>query len=200
MTQSFRKHTLVAATLAALGVGAPALADPPGGGMHGMMGGDGPMMGGMMQSIGKGPARPHFYTLWQLELSDEQRKKINVVHDGLHKKHWELMGRTYDQQTKLRDLYEVEPYDAKKIGAAHGEIGKLRAQLVEAEVDALNRAIALLTPEQKTRLKELASASSPAAGCGHMGAGMQGRGMTGHSPGMHRGPAGGMGPPPNPLP
>lgn len=200
MTQSFHRYVLAAATLGVLGFAAQALANPPGGGMHGMMGGDGPMTGGMMQSVGKGPARPQFESLWQLELSDEQRKKINAIHDGLHKKHWELMGRMHEQQIKLRDLYEVELYDAKKIGAAYGEMGKLRAQMVEAEVDALNRAVVLLTAEQKTRLKELASAPLPAAGCGRMGAGMAGRGMMGPGPGMHRGPAGGMGPPPNPVP
>lgn len=193
MTASFRRYPQLAAALAALGVGALAFADPPGGG-HGMMHSDGPMMGGMMHSLGKGPPQPHFHTLWQLDLSDEQRRKINAIHDELHKKHWELMGRMHDQRIRLRDLYEIEPYDARKIGAAYGEMGKLRAQMVEAEVDALNRATALLSAEQKTRLKELSSAPQTAApGCGRMGAGMHGRGMKGHGPGMHRGPAGGEG-------
>jgi Spy/CpxP family protein refolding chaperone len=208
MTQFVRRYTQVAAALAALGFGAVAAADPPGGGMHGMMGGDGPMAG-ETQSVGRGPARPHFHALWQLGLSDEQRVKVDAVHDELHKKHLELMGRMHDQQTRLRDLYAVQPYDAGKIGAAYGEMGKLRAQMVEAEVDALNRGVALLDPEQKARFKELASAPPSAAGCG---------GMMRHGPGMHRGPAGGkgttmpsvacaprldpigVGPPPNPVP
>lgn len=190
MTQCVCRYTRVAATLAMLGFGAPAIADPPGGGMHGMMGGEGPMTGETTPSVGKGPARPHFHALWQLDLSDEQRNKVNAVHDELHKKHLELMGRMHDQQTRLRDLYGVEPYDARKIGAAYGEMGNLRAQMVEAEVDALNRGVALLNPEQKARFKELASAPPSAAGCGR---------MMRHGPGMHRGPAGAMGPPPATL-
>ena len=197
MTASSRYYPQLAAALVALVYGSLAFADPPGGG-HGRMHGDGPMMGGLMHSVGKGPPRPRFHSLWQLDLSDEQRRKINAIHDELHKKHWELMGRVHDQRTRLRDLYEVEPYDAKKIGAAYGEIGKLRAQRVEAEVDALNRAIVLLTAEQKARLKELSGAPHAAAGCGRSG--MAGRGMMGHGPGMHGGAAGAMGPPPNPVP
>lgn len=193
MTASFRRYSQLAAALAALVAGALALADPPGGG-HGMMHGDGPGMGGMMHSLGKGPPQPQFHTLWQLDLSDEQRRQINAIHDELHKKHWELMGRMHDQRIRLRDLYEVEPYDTRKIGAAYGEMGKLRAQMVEAEVDALNRAMALLSAEQKTRLKELSSAPQTAApGCGRRGAGRHGRGMMGHAPGMHRGVAGAAG-------
>ncbi len=198
MMQSVRKLSVAAAAFAALGLSTSTLADPPGG-MHGRMG-DGPMMPGGMAALGKGPGKPEFHDLWRLDINDEQRRKINAIHDELHKKHWEAMGRVHEQQTRLRDLYDVDgAYDAKKIGAAFGEIGKLRAQMVEAEIDAFNRAVALLAPEQKHQLKQLAEQPAPAGGCGRMGQGRHGGGM-GHGPGMHHGPMGGMGPGQGPAP
>lgn len=149
-----------------------ALADTPGGGMMG--GGHGPgmmgrgcdqgMMGGrhgpgMMDGgyghamMGKGmPGAPQ--GLPGVSLDDKQRKQVNVIHDDLRRKRWELMGRTMDEQVKLRDLYDAEMRDPAVIGAAYQRIFDLRRQMIEATVSAHNRIEALLTPEQRKTARE----------------------------------------------
>lgn len=123
----------------------------------GMMGGQGgygmgpDMMGGeagfgmgpgMMRGYGMGP-------IWMLALSDSQRAEINTFADQLRKKHWALMGKIMDEQTKLRDLVSASEPDPKAVGAAYAAISKLRQEMLEAHVQATNQARAVLTKEQR---------------------------------------------------
>ena len=120
--------TLVGALLSVLCMPVPALADdvddaPPygrgygwmGPGMmdgqgYGMMGGQG-MGPGMMGGYGMGP-----YAM--LSLSDDQRSKINKIHDAERKQHWAIMGKMMDVENKQRDLLAENEPDPKKAGAA----------------------------------------------------------------------------------
>jgi Spy/CpxP family protein refolding chaperone len=151
----------------------------PGGGM-GMMGMDGPgmgMMGGGMMG-GMGP-------VWMLDLSDDQRGKIEKIQDDTRRKNWDTYGKIMDEQSKLRDLYAGETVDAKKVGAAYAGIAKLQQQVIESGVEAHNRVQAVLTKEQKEQLKQWSRGGM--GGRGMMGPG--GRG--GYGPGNM--PRGGMG-------
>jgi Spy/CpxP family protein refolding chaperone len=130
-----------------------------GGGGMGMMGGDGLGMFGM------------------LDLTDEQRTKISKIHDDLRKQHWAMMGKMMDEQNALRDLYQADVLDAKKIGAVYGNLGKLRQQMAETHVEAKNKIHALLTPEQRDQMRQWRR-----GGCGPMGMrppGAPARGMMG---------------------
>jgi Spy/CpxP family protein refolding chaperone len=130
-----------------------------GGGGMGMMGGDGLGMFGM------------------LDLTDEQRTKINKIHDDLRKQHWAMMGKMMDEQNALRDLHQADVLDAKKIGAVYGNLGKLRQQMAETHVEAKNKIHALLTPEQRDQMRQWRR-----GGCGPMGMrppGAPARGMMG---------------------
>lgn len=162
----------------------------PGGGM-GMMGGGG-MMGGMgmgpggmgMGMMGMGGAGMGMGPVWMLDLTDEQRDKIEKIHEDTRRKNWDTYGKIMDEESKLRDLYAGEIVDAKKVGAAYAGIAKLHQQVIEANVEAHNRVQAVLTKQQKEQLRQWRRG------------GMGGRGMTG--PGSRGGygpssmPRGGM--------
>jgi len=184
------------ATVGALTIGAavPVYADPPAGGYGpmgdcpmGMMGGYGGygsgMMGGMMGmmmggGMGMGPGMMGGYgggmmgmgPLYMLNLTDDQRAKINKITDDERTKHWATMGKIMEEQNKLRDLLQVDTPDAKKVGAAYGAIAQLQRQMVETHVQARNQAEQLLTKEQREQLRNWQR-------------GMGGRGM-GMGPGM----------------
>lgn len=154
----------------------------PGGGM-GMMGMGGPgmgMMGGGMMG-GMGP-------VWMLDLTDDQRGKIEKIQDDVRRKNWDTYGKIMDEQSKLRDLYSGETVDAKKVGAAYAGIAKLQQQVIESSVEAHNRVQAVLTKEQKDQLKQWSRGGM--GGRGMMGPG--GRG--GYGPGNMPRSGMGMGP------
>ena len=147
----------------------------------GMMGGyDGYGMGpDMMGGYGMGPGRHGYGALNRLDLSDEQRAKIDKIFDAERKQHWSVMGKIMDEQNKLRDLYEQETPDPKKVGAVYGEIAKLHQQMIETHVQASNQAQQVLTKEQREQLRQLdrggwgGGPRGPAAGRpGTMGPGM----------------------------
>jgi Spy/CpxP family protein refolding chaperone len=90
-----------------------------------------------------------------LDLTAEQRAKINKIQDELRKQHWALMGKMMDEQAKLRDLYYEDTPDAKKIGAVSDSIFALRRQMIESRVDAFNRIREVLTKDQREQLDKL---------------------------------------------
>ncbi|PKO72147.1 MAG: hypothetical protein CVU20_03750 [Betaproteobacteria bacterium HGW-Betaproteobacteria-14] len=89
-----------------------------------------------------------------VSLDDKQRKAYNAINDDLRRKRWELMGRTMDEQAKLRDLYEADKRDPAAIGAAYQRIFDLQRQMIESTVAAHNKIEGLLTPEQRKTARE----------------------------------------------
>jgi Spy/CpxP family protein refolding chaperone len=112
----------------------------------GMMGGSG-MGPGMMGGYGMGP-----YAM--LNLSDDQRGKINKIHDAERKQHWTIMGKMMDVENKQRDLLAQSEPDPKKVGAAYAEMAKLRQQMLETHVQASNDMQKVLTKEQREQLQQ----------------------------------------------
>jgi Spy/CpxP family protein refolding chaperone len=131
----------------------------------GMMGGGADMMG---------PVGPY----GMLDLSPEQRAKINKLLDDLRKQHLAVMGKMLDEQAKLRDLFNEEKLDAKKIGAAYDALSAHRRKLVESRVDATNGIREILTKEQRDQLKQIMRGKGRGMGPG-TGGGPMHRGMTG---------------------
>ena len=122
----------------------------------GMMGHDGNdgsecmgsgMMGGCgMGMMGAGP-------LSMLDLSDEQRTKIDQILDAQRKQQRTLMLKMFDEQDKLRELYSAETPDPKKVASAYGGIGEIQQQMIESHVQANNDMQAVLTKEQREKLR-----------------------------------------------
>lgn len=132
-----------------------------GGGPRGMRGwGGGPgMMGsyggpGMMGSYGGlrlGPA------LWQLDLSADQRQKIAAIREDTRRRNWDTMGAFHTERYRLASLYRADPSDPDAIAAELKKIDELRTTLVKAHVEADNKIRALLTPEQREKLRSYTS-------------------------------------------
>ncbi len=140
----------------------PAPMQPPGPDGHGMMGPGHGMMGGcddgmmgMMGGHGMMLESPRIHMVRALDLTDEQRSKINKLSDELQHKNWERMGAIRDESAKLRDLYEADKRDPRQIGAEYQKIFDLKRQMIEAMVDTQNRIEALLTPDQMRQLKAM---------------------------------------------
>jgi Spy/CpxP family protein refolding chaperone len=139
----------------------------PGYGMGpGMMGGGygygmGPGMGmmgggyGGMGMMGMGPGMMGGYGgMGMMDLSDEQRTKMNKIMDDERKQHWAIMGKMMEGQNKLRDLYAADKPDPKKVGAVYGEIAKLQQQMIETHVQATNQMQDVLTKEQREQFRQ----------------------------------------------
>lgn len=119
-----------------------------GGGMGGCGDGASMMDGYNRGMMGLGP-------ISMLDLTPDQRSKLNKIRYDLRKQHWAIMGKIIDEQAKLSDLYAADKPDPKKIGAVYGAIFDLRRQMIETQIDAMNRAKDILNKEQITKLKQL---------------------------------------------
>jgi len=121
----------------------------------GMMGGYGMGPGMMGGGYGYGPGMMMGYgALHGLDLSDEQRAKIDKIFDTERKQHWGIMGQMLEEQNKLRDLYNADQPDPKKVGAVYGQIAKLQQQMLETHVQASNQMQQVLTKEQREQLQQ----------------------------------------------
>ncbi len=98
--------------------------------------------GGMMQ---------HFR---RLDLTPEQRTKLNAIHDGLRHQTWDLKGKIMDERAKLRDVLETDKPDPKKAGPIFDAMFGLKKQIILAHMDAMNRAKDVLTKDQLDELKK----------------------------------------------
>lgn len=126
-----------------------------GGHMSGMMGGYGSGM--MLES-------PQMNLVKSLDLSGEQRSKINKLYDTLKHNNWATMGLIMDESAKLRDLYEADKRDPSAIGQTYQKIFDSQRKMIEAMIDTQNHVDELLTPEQRTRLKNLHHKMKPMHG------------------------------------
>lgn len=113
---------------------------------YGMMGGG--IMGGDACGLGNSG--------WagELNLTREQRSRINAIVDQTRKAHWVLMGKMLDQQASLRDLYTAPTRDQHAIDAGYKTMRNLRQQMYATSVDARKRIEAVLTPGQRDKLHD----------------------------------------------
>lgn len=126
-----------------------------GGHMSGMMNGYGSEM--MMKS-------PRINMVKTFDLNDEQRSKINKLSDALRHNNWTTMGLIMDESAKLRDLYAADKRNPSAIGKNYQKIFDLQRQMIEAMIDTENQADEILTPEQRTQLKNMHQKMKPMHG------------------------------------
>ena len=137
----------------------------------GMMGGYGRGMmgdheGGMMGGYGSGMMMesPRMNMVRSLDLSDEQRSKINKLLDQLRHNNWAVQGSIMDESATLRDLYDADKRDSSTIGNENQKILDLKRQMIEAMIDTQNHVEELLTPEQIIQLKDMHHMPGPRHG------------------------------------
>jgi Spy/CpxP family protein refolding chaperone len=138
--------------------------------MGGEMGMGSGMMGGGMGMMGMGPYH-------MLNLSDDQRAKVNKTQDDLRRKHWETMGKIMDEQARLRDLYDADKRDNAAILKVHDQIDQLHRKMRETHLSAEGQIEALLTKEQRDQLKQMRRGGQRGMGMGPGGAPSAPRGM-----------------------
>lgn len=115
---------------------------------RGMMGpgmmGPGMMGPGMMGGYGYGPA---------LDLTEQQQAEIAQIQEDFRKKQSDLAAKMAAEQAKLNEIYYSGKRDPAAIDNQYKKIYDLRRQMIQIQVDAQNRMDAVLTPEQKERLR-----------------------------------------------
>lgn len=179
---NIRKTLNVAALIGASIVAASALADPPQGangsgygmgpGMMGgygpgygmgpgMMGGYGPgsgmgygMMGGYGPGYGMSPGMINgFGPGSELNLSAEQRSKIAAIQNDIRRKHWELMGKMHEEQSHMQEQYLSDKQDDAVLSKRYRAMSELRHQMFDLSLGARKQIDAILTKEQRDKLK-----------------------------------------------
>lgn len=110
----------------------------------GMMGGMGPgMMGGFGGGYGMmGP-------MARYDLSDAQADKLRKIETDLAKQNSTLMRQMWDERQKLSALYNAEKRDPAAIGKAYDKLSAIQRKMLEARIDAENKAAAVLGDKQK---------------------------------------------------
>ena len=94
-----------------------------------------------------------------LDLTDQQRAKIARILEDARRKNWDAMGKVMEESATLRDLYAGPTHDAAAIGRQTVKIAELRRPIIETMVMAHDQIAALLTTEQKARLRSFHHAS-----------------------------------------
>ncbi len=139
-----------------------------GGGMQegmGMMHGMGGMPGGGMMMDGGHPLWKH---LMSLGLDDKQLDALKALRSKTMK---DMIKKRADKQIagiELKDLLDKDPVDMKAVEASVKKNESLKTEMFLAHIRAREEMKALLTPDQRKRLKEMMEAGC-GAGCGMMG-------------------------------
>jgi Spy/CpxP family protein refolding chaperone len=128
----------------------------------GMMGGYGSgMMGGRgMMGGGSGPGMTGsgygmgYGAYAALDLTDEQRQKLAALGEQSRSKAWDTMGRLRTEQFRLRELLRAEPVNASAVVDQQAKIDELRRQVLKSRIEARNEMAAVLTSEQRKKLRD----------------------------------------------
>ncbi|MCZ7565832.1 MAG: Spy/CpxP family protein refolding chaperone [Burkholderiales bacterium] len=133
----------LAASLAGLAVAAPALARPHGG--------DAPW------AEGRGGHRADHggRFLRELDLSDAQRDRMFEIRHAARPAMREKMNALRANRSALREAATANDYDAARIRTLADEGAKLQADLTVMRVETEQKALAVLTPEQRAKLEQL---------------------------------------------
>lgn len=127
-----------------------------GGGMGpGMMGGGWGMGPGMTGGSGwGGMGMMGGGRIAMLDLTDEQRSKVNKILDDERSQHWNIMGQMMQLQNQQRDLYSADKRDVQAILKNEEQTDQLRRKMLEVHLKAEDRMQALLTKEQLEQLRQ----------------------------------------------
>lgn len=108
----------------------------------GMMGRGPGMMGGMG------------YGMQMLDLSDAQREKIGQIQQRMRKQQYERMEKMIEAREAMRaEMWKDQP-DPEAVARAHDRVSALRREMLKERVQAHNEMRAVLTDEQRERLRE----------------------------------------------
>lgn len=148
-----KRAVITAAVLSAF-FALPAVAQGQGmgGGMMGggMMGGGG-TMGGPGAGTGGG-YRSGGYA--EVDLTSEQRAKLDDIRRDLARKRQEISSRTRGQRFDMHDVFTLGSVDEAEARQAFEADAAARKEMFEASLDAAKRMNAVLTQEQREQLRQ----------------------------------------------
>ena len=127
----------------------------------GMMGGQGSgygtgrgMMSGQGSGYGMGPGMMDGYASGaDLNLTADQRSKISKIRNDVRRKHWDLMGKMQDEQAQMNEQYHSDQRDDAPLSKSYREMSELRQQMFDLSLSARRQIDAVLTQEQRAKLK-----------------------------------------------
>jgi Spy/CpxP family protein refolding chaperone len=91
---------------------------------------------------------PRTSIIWSLDLTSEQRGKIDKLIEKLQHDSWATMGTIMGDSGVLRDLYHADKRDSVAIDKTYQRIFDLKRQMIKAALDTENEIEDLLTPDQ----------------------------------------------------
>jgi Spy/CpxP family protein refolding chaperone len=96
----------------------------------------------------------HGYNMFGgLNLNEQQRKEVSKVLDEQQKRQYELMGKSMELRSKLRNLYAQETWDSSAITGVYDQLAKIQSDMVKSRIAARNRIYNVLTPEQRQQYR-----------------------------------------------
>ena len=87
-----------------------------------------------------------------LDLTDEQRDKIEAIQEELARKQGELMGRMHSKADVMHGPLHDGKLDEKAERQAFADMSAAHQEMFEARLEARKRIDAVLTPEQRKQL------------------------------------------------
>ena len=168
MNAKLKKIAVIGTLLAAGTLGATAIAQGPGFGPGGGYGpGYGPgMMGGYGPGRGMGPGYGRGFgpgggygpgggaMLESLNLTDEQRDRIQVIREENRQKNWAAMGQVRTEMFKLRRMVSADNADTNAVLEQQKKVDELRRQMLASRLEARKQVEAVLTPEQRKQFRQ----------------------------------------------
>lgn len=118
--------------------------------MDGYGGGYG-MGSGMMGGYGMGPRMMGGY--WGLDLSADQRKKIEQIQEETANARWQLMGTMHQKGAHMDGMLGWGALNEPEARKAFQSMADAQKAMFELSLDARKRMDAVLTPEQREKLR-----------------------------------------------
>lgn len=110
------------------------------------------MMGGHGDAwYGMGPGMMRGY--WGLDLSAEQRKKIEQIQDETAKARWQLMGTIHQKGFHMDGMFGRGEFDEQEARKAFQAMTDAHKEMFELSLEARKRIDAVLTKEQREKLR-----------------------------------------------
>ena len=104
----------------------------------------------MMWGYGRGYGGGHGFAL---DLTDEQRAKIDKIQQDTAGKQWDLMAKLQDEQVRLNQLYYSDKRDSAAVSKSFQTISGLRQQMFDNSLAARKQMDGVLTKEQREQLR-----------------------------------------------
>lgn len=138
---------------------------PGGGGGMGMGGGHG--MGGHGMGMGRGHGMRFAMRLHALDLTDDQKTKIEAIHDRAMRKNIQSRADLKIVQLDLHKLLRADNPDRRAVEAQIDKLSAMQTAMHKAHLGVMFEARSLLTDAQKKQLQEMGH-GRPGMGGPHM--------------------------------